>query len=175
MAVDASFLLFTLNEYLSRTALLVQPLHLAPGEHDEKDLRFVDIPLPLPVADEPRIGGIASVRCGQYAILLSGSSATEIQQSQTCSRRRPQQTDAASGNITASQKTLCATHDSRFDPHSPHAQHICVAHSGEVMDLPTPQGLREAVHTLGLQKALGFVRMLQLSPEDSLIRPVQYE
>ena len=60
--MDSSFLLFTLNEYLSRTALLVQPLHLAPGV-EEADLLFVDIPLPLPAADEPRIGGIASVRC----------------------------------------------------------------------------------------------------------------
>ena len=62
IAVDSSFLLFTLNEHLSRTALLVQPLHLAPGAA-EADLLFVDIPLPLPAADEPRIGGIASVRC----------------------------------------------------------------------------------------------------------------
>ena len=61
VAVDSSFLLFTLNEYLSRTALLVQPLHLAP-DMDDKDLQFVDIPLPLPIADEPRIGGIASTR-----------------------------------------------------------------------------------------------------------------
>ena len=59
--MDSSFLLFTLNEYLSRTALLVQPLHLPPGA-GEGDLLFVDIPLPLPATDEPRIGGIASSR-----------------------------------------------------------------------------------------------------------------
>ncbi|CAK0785595.1 hypothetical protein CVIRNUC_008805 [Coccomyxa viridis] len=107
IAVDSSFLLFTLNEYLSRTALLVQPLHLAPGA-EEADLLFVDIPLPLPAADEPRIGGIASV-------------------------------------------------------------------SGEVVDLPTPPGLRAAVQALGLHKALGFMRMLRLSPEDSLTRPEHHE
>ena len=47
--------------------------------------------------------------------------------------------------------------------------------SGEVVDLPTPPGLREAVRALGLHKALGFVRMLQLSPEDNLIHPDQQE
>ena len=60
--VEASFLLFSLNEYLSRTALLVQPLHLPP-DSDEKDLTFVDIPLPLPQTDQPLIGGIATSRC----------------------------------------------------------------------------------------------------------------
>ena len=70
--MDASFLLFTLNEYLSRTALLVQPLHCAPsGEADDSaELQFVDIPLPLPVADELRIGGIASTRCASPHKLL---------------------------------------------------------------------------------------------------------
>jgi hypothetical protein len=62
VVVEASFLLFSLNEYLSRTALLVQPLHLPP-DSDEKDLTFVDIPLPLPQTDQPLIGGIATSRC----------------------------------------------------------------------------------------------------------------
>lgn len=38
--------------------------------------------------------------------------------------------------------------------------------SGDVTELPTPPALREAVETLGLSQALGYVRMLQLSPED---------
>ena len=63
MVVEASFLLFSLNEYLSRTALLVQPLHLPPDTED-KDLFFVDIPLPLPPSTEALIGGIATSRCG---------------------------------------------------------------------------------------------------------------
>ncbi len=59
--VEASFLLFSLNEYLSRTALLVQPLHLPP-DSDEKDLCFVDIPLPLPPTQQTLIGGIDASR-----------------------------------------------------------------------------------------------------------------
>ncbi len=43
------------------------------------------------------------------------------------------------------------------------------------MDLPTPPGLREAVQVLGLHRALGFIRMLQLSPEDSFVRPEPHE
>ena len=43
------------------------------------------------------------------------------------------------------------------------------------MDLPTPPGLREAVQLLGLHRALGFIRMLQLSPEDSFVRPEPHE
>lgn len=62
MVVEASFLLFSLNEYLSRTALLVQPLHLPP-DTENKDLFFVDIPLPLPPSTEALIGGIATSKC----------------------------------------------------------------------------------------------------------------
>ena len=47
MAVEAGFLLHTLNDALSRTALLVQPLALPPGE-DYDDVPALDIPLPLP-------------------------------------------------------------------------------------------------------------------------------
>ena len=43
------------------------------------------------------------------------------------------------------------------------------------MDLPAPPGLREAVQALGLHRALGFIRMLQLSPEDSLFRLEPHE
>lgn len=58
IVVEAGFLLFTLNEYLSRTALLVQPLHFPDREPDDCNLDFVDIPLPLPAGEDPRIGGI---------------------------------------------------------------------------------------------------------------------
>ena len=47
MAVEAGFLLHTLNDALSRTALLVQPLALPPGEGFD-DVPALDIPLPLP-------------------------------------------------------------------------------------------------------------------------------
>ncbi|CAL8463740.1 g3274 [Coccomyxa elongata] len=103
VVVEASFLLFSLNEYLSRTALLVQPLHL-PSDTEDKDLIFVDIPLPLPASTEPLIGGIATS-------------------------------------------------------------------NGEVVELATPRGLREAVEDLGLQRALGYVRMLRLSEDDPLNCP----
>lgn len=62
--VEAGFLLFTLNEYLSRTALLVQPLHFPEREPDDCNLDFVDIPLPLPDGEEARIGGIHLRRSG---------------------------------------------------------------------------------------------------------------
>lgn len=44
---DGVFLLHTLNEHLTRTALLVQPLTLPRGA-DASALRTIDIPLPLP-------------------------------------------------------------------------------------------------------------------------------
>ena len=37
--------------------------------------------------------------------------------------------------------------------------------------MATPRGLREAVEDLGLQRALGFVRMLRLSADDPLNYP----
>ena len=64
--VEATFLLFALNEHLARTALLVQPLHLADREGEtppEKGMDFVDIPLPLSPSRDERIGGISSLRC----------------------------------------------------------------------------------------------------------------
>ena len=72
IVVEAAFLLFVLNEYLSRTALLVQPLHLPPGTQD-KDLRFVDLPLPLPREREPHIAGVCSLRYGRASCLCSGA------------------------------------------------------------------------------------------------------
>ncbi len=39
------------------------------------------------------------------------------------------------------------------------------------MELETPRGLREAVEDLGLQRVLGYVRMLRLSADDPLNCP----
>ena len=46
VVVEAAFLLYTLNEYLARTACLVQPLIIPPAA-DPADLPTLDIPLPL--------------------------------------------------------------------------------------------------------------------------------
>lgn len=43
--LEGAFLLFSLNEYLSRTAVMVQPLNLAEGA-EMSNLRAVQIPLP---------------------------------------------------------------------------------------------------------------------------------
>ncbi|GIL62622.1 hypothetical protein Vafri_16817 [Volvox africanus] len=48
MLVESSFLLYTLNELLSRTAVLVQPLDCTEPEWCPD---VVDVPLPLPVAE----------------------------------------------------------------------------------------------------------------------------
>lgn len=54
---------------------------------------------------------------------------------------------------------------------------VCVARarSGEVVELATPRDLRTAVEDLGLQRALGFLRMLRLSPDDPLNYPDEDE
>ena len=44
--LESAFLLFTLNEYLSRTAIMVQPLDLPQGS-DLPSLDVVQVPLPL--------------------------------------------------------------------------------------------------------------------------------
>ncbi len=43
--LESAFLLFSLNEYLSRTAVMVQPLNLPEGS-DVASLSAVQIPLP---------------------------------------------------------------------------------------------------------------------------------
>ena len=48
MVLEAAFLLYTLNEYLSHTAVLVQPLQAGPLWAEGSPLySAVDIPLPL--------------------------------------------------------------------------------------------------------------------------------
>ena len=49
MIADGTFLLWTLNEHLTRTALLVQPLTLPRGV-EAASLPTIDVPLPLPWA-----------------------------------------------------------------------------------------------------------------------------
>ena len=44
--LETTFLLFTLNEYLSRTAIMVQPLQLPP-QAELKSLNIVDVAFPL--------------------------------------------------------------------------------------------------------------------------------
>lgn len=56
--VEAPFLLYTLNELLSRTAVLVQPLWCAEPESCPD---VVDVPLPLPSA-QPAAGAGAGVQ-----------------------------------------------------------------------------------------------------------------
>ena len=48
MVLEGAFLLYTLNEYLAHTALLVQPLSLPPDRPEDAPLYpAVDVPLPL--------------------------------------------------------------------------------------------------------------------------------
>ncbi|KAL3158901.1 hypothetical protein ABBQ32_011616 [Trebouxia sp. C0010 RCD-2024] len=54
--LDAAFLLFSLNEYLSRTAIMVQPLNLPEGT-EVGGLTAVQIPLP-PLSKETSLQGI---------------------------------------------------------------------------------------------------------------------
>ena len=51
MVLEGQFLLYTLNEYLAHTALLVQPLCL-PADRDDAAPLYdaVDVPLPLPAS-----------------------------------------------------------------------------------------------------------------------------
>ena len=49
--------------------------------------------------------------------------------------------------------------------------HPWLLRSGEVVELATPRGLHEAAAALGLSRALGFMRMLQLGPDDLTTLP----
>ena len=105
------FLLFTLNEHLSRTALLVQPLHLPPGT-DPTALPGLDVPLPLPrFAAEPF--------------------------------QDPSSTKSMSG----------------VDPISGQSMSV---DAGEL-----PLALDAAVRELGLDRALGHVRLVQVPAQDA--------
>ena len=67
--LEGAFLLFTLNEYLSRTAIMVQPLNLAEGA-EMSNLDAVHIPLP-PLSKGPLLEG----ECKELDALLAPTSA----------------------------------------------------------------------------------------------------
>ena len=73
MVLEAQFLLYTLNEYLSHTAVLVQPLQAGPDWAEDVPLySCVDIPLPMfPSTPASVTGAAPSVLCvcpsGVYA------------------------------------------------------------------------------------------------------------
>lgn len=57
--LESAFLLFSLNEYLSRTAIMVQPLNLAEGT-EVTGLSAVQIPLPPLGTGTPLQGELAA-------------------------------------------------------------------------------------------------------------------
>ena len=62
--LESAFLLFSLNEYLSRTAIMVQPLDLPEGS-ELSALTAVQIPLP-PVASGSALQGGLLLTCHYY-------------------------------------------------------------------------------------------------------------
>ena len=52
MVLEAQFLLYTLNEYLSHTAVLVQPLQAGPDWTEDAPL-YASVDIPLPVFPNP--------------------------------------------------------------------------------------------------------------------------
>lgn len=74
--LEGAFLLFSLNEYLSRTAIMVQPLDLAEGA-EMSNLRAVQIPLP-PAGKgdllEGQLGTLLDVQSATMAYVLSSYS-----------------------------------------------------------------------------------------------------
>ena len=58
MVLEAQFLLYTLNEYLSHTAVLVQPLQAGPDWTEDAPLySSVDIPLPVSPSNPASLTG----------------------------------------------------------------------------------------------------------------------
>ena len=71
--LESAFLLFSLNEYLSRTAIMVQPLNLAPST-EVTGLSAVQIPLPplskgTPLQGKPAAAGVHHMLRGTHVDL----------------------------------------------------------------------------------------------------------
>lgn len=56
MVLQGHFLLYTLNEYLAHTALLVQPLWL-PADRNDAEPLFAAVDVPLPLQDSSTVTG----------------------------------------------------------------------------------------------------------------------
>ncbi|GIM16671.1 hypothetical protein Vretimale_19263 [Volvox reticuliferus] len=74
MLVESSFLLYTLNELLSRTAVLVQPLDCTEPEWCPD---VVDVPLPLPAAESTAASASAAAAAASDRLTLHRISSTE--------------------------------------------------------------------------------------------------
>ena len=152
MVVDAQQLLFALNEYLSRTALLVQPLCLPAGAaaaaaaasasrsqlSDAPPIVTIDVPLPLtllPKAVPAGSGGAASGTTG------GGGGSNDSW--------NPFGVAAAPGGSGSSGGGGAPDKAVGYLP------------SGDAQEVALPPGLPAALQQLGLGGALGYVRLLQ--------------
>ncbi|GLI62242.1 hypothetical protein VaNZ11_004837 [Volvox africanus] len=82
MLVESSFLLYTLNELLSRTAVLVQPLDCTEPEWCP-DVVDVPLPLPLPIAEPGATTAAAAAAGGSDRLTVLRISSTGISSAST--------------------------------------------------------------------------------------------
>lgn len=160
--VERHFLLYTLNEHLARTAVLVQPLALpagngggsgAPGAHgqlsDAPGIVTIDVPLPLaPSAAAVHVEG---QQPGQDAALrLEGGG----------SGWNPFEDAPSAGSAGSTASANAAAVDSSSSAALPDRA-VGFYSDGEAQEVVLPPGLAPALHRLGLGRSLGFVRLLQ--------------
>ncbi|PSC69009.1 puromycin-sensitive aminopeptidase isoform X1 [Micractinium conductrix] len=141
--VERPFLLFTLNEYLARTALLVQPVRLTGGAaasqlSDTPALPTIDVPLPLRPAGGEVAGAAQAAPAGG-----GGWNAFE----------QPEAAPAA-GDGGAGGSSAAAQQGERAVGYLP---------GGETQEVALPAGLTPALHRLGLGSSPGFLRLVQAS------------
>ncbi len=165
--VERQFLLYTLNEHLARTAVLVQPLALscedgsrggASGSHsqlsDAPSLVTIDVPLPLAPSPAIKQAGRQQQQQetdqpGQGAAQQlegSGSGWNPFEDAPTASSAR------GSSHTNAAQASSSSALPERAVGYFP---------DGELQEVALPPGLAAALQRLGLGRSLGFVRLLQ--------------
>lgn len=166
--MERQFLLYTLNEHLARTAVLVQPLALpggdggrggASGSHlqltDAPSLVTIDVPLPL--APSPAAAVQAGRQQQQQDTDQPGHGAAQ-QPEGSGSGWNPFEDAPAAGSARGSSSTNAAQASS-----SSALPERAVGYfpDGESQEVALPAGLAAALQRLGLGRSLGFVRLLQ--------------
>lgn len=153
MVVEAQFLLFTLNEHLARTALLVQPLCLTPAAaaaagaggsrsqqlSDAPPIVTIDVPLPLTLLPRESPAGGTVAAAGDNGIGGSGSGGSW------------NPFDGGPGP-TAAASSSSSSQTGRAVGYLP---------SGDAEEVSLPPGLPAALQRMGLGGSLGFLRLLQ--------------
>ena len=159
MIAEVQFLLYTLNEHLTRTALLAQPVQLAAvGSSEPVVLATIDLPLPLPGGASAAMTVAAAPPPAAVPDLLTPTAAPELGAWNPFA-------DPADDLVAVPYDFAAAVADAASPP-APNSSGNGLTvtgfrASGEPEPVHLPASFAGALTTLGLAGSLGYIRLVR--------------